>query len=309
VQAREAAPREGQAKRGSKLGFWFFMLLVRTLGLRGAYGLLYFVCLHYLIFDRDMVASALPYIDRRFPSCGPIRRRLHVYRLFLSQGRQLIDRYAVVARPGIFEIRLKGEDTLVSLIQASEKGTMLVTSHQGNWQVAIADLGRMGRTVHLVMLPEENAAVRDTLYSGLDAGNIELISPLQYLGGAIAIMKALNDGDVVAMMGDRSYGPEVVDVSFLGGKAWFPYGAFGMAASAGRPVVVLNVTKLSMYCYEVDITHVLHPRYQGRGDRAAQLRPWVQEYVNITESFVEEHPYDCFLFRDVWDEQRATAPA
>ena len=42
-----------ERKRGNRLGLWFFRTAIRILGLRGAYGFLYFVSLYYLVFDRE----------------------------------------------------------------------------------------------------------------------------------------------------------------------------------------------------------------------------------------------------------------
>ena len=88
MQGPELAPGEQGKERGNALGFWFFMVFIRVFGLRGAYGLLYLVCPYYALFDRALVASTLPYIRRRFPGCGILQEHLHVFRLFLSQGRQ-----------------------------------------------------------------------------------------------------------------------------------------------------------------------------------------------------------------------------
>jgi predicted LPLAT superfamily acyltransferase len=68
-------------KRGNALGFWFFTTSLRCLGLRAAYGLLVFVCLHYLLFDRAAVRASLAYVRRRFPGHGWWRQRWDVYRL------------------------------------------------------------------------------------------------------------------------------------------------------------------------------------------------------------------------------------
>ena len=93
-----AEPTTGQSdelparKRGNRLGFWFFKTSLRAFGLRGAYGLLYVVCLYYLAFDRPAVRGAMAYIRRRFPGAGAARRLLLVYRLFINQGKNLIDR-------------------------------------------------------------------------------------------------------------------------------------------------------------------------------------------------------------------------
>ena len=295
-------------KRGSHLGIWFFTVFLRLFGLRGAYGLLYFVSLHYALFDRSLVASTLPYVRRRFPGCNRLQERLHAYRLFVSQGKQLIDRYAAISGRGGFEVQLEADDELVTRLRDPGKGAILLTSHQGNWQVAMTVLGELEKAVHLVMVPDENPSIQELLYPEGGAGNVSVISPEQYLGGVIEIMNALKKGHVVSIMGDRRYGARAVEVDFLGDKAWFPYSAFSLAASAECPLVVLRTNKASTYRYVVDMTHVLYPRLEGRRDRVEQLRPWVQEFVNLTQEFLEEHPYQCFLFRDIWKAEGDDAP-
>jgi predicted LPLAT superfamily acyltransferase len=251
----------------------------------------------------------MPYIRRRFPDSGALGARLHAYRLFVSQGKQLIDRYAALTGRKVFEFEFRGREEFVSLIRDAERGAILLTSHQGNWQLAMTALEKMEKPVHLVMLPEENAALRDELYPALEEGNIRIISPLQYLGGVVDMVNALRRGDVVSIMGDRTYGSRAVEVSFLGETAFFPYSAFSLAASAGCPVIVLSAFKASRDRYVVDMSRVIHPRREGRRNRAGQLQPSVQEFVSLLESFSDQHPYQCFLFQDVWKEEAGGAAA
>ena len=84
--------KDVERKRGNRLGFWFFRTAVRIFGLRGTYGLLYFVSLYYLVFDRAAVAASMAYVRRRFPDHGALRQMFDVYLLFVSQGKSLIDR-------------------------------------------------------------------------------------------------------------------------------------------------------------------------------------------------------------------------
>jgi predicted LPLAT superfamily acyltransferase len=309
VYGPEQEGRTKEKKRGNELGLWFFMAFLRLFGLRGAYGLLYIVCLYYVLFDRSLVSSAMPYINRRFPDCGFLGERLHAYRLFVSQGKQLIDRYAALSGHEAFDFELRGHEEFVSLIRDSKRGAILLASHQGNWQVAMTALEKIGKPVHLVMLPDENPALQSKLYPVPKAGNIRIISPQQYLGGVVEIVDALRKGDVVSIMGDRRYGGRALEVSFLGDKAWFPYSAFSLAASAECPVVVLRAFKASAHRYVIDVTNVMHPRCEERRNRVRQLQPWVQEFVKLLESFVEEYPYQCFLFHDVWKEEAEGAAA
>jgi predicted LPLAT superfamily acyltransferase len=159
-------------KRGNRLGMAIFKVSLKTFGLSGAYGLLYIVGLYYLVFDRLAVASSMAYIKRRFRGYGAIRRLAGVYRIFINQGKNLIDRYYLISGLGGFDIELYGYDKLNALLSGSQKGVILLTAHVGNWQIAMTALEKLGRTVYLVMRPEENAAVKDAL--NIDSEKVSL---------------------------------------------------------------------------------------------------------------------------------------
>ena len=123
---KDNKPKRFAKIRGSRLGFWFFEISLKLFGLRGAYTLLYGVALHYLLFDSEAVLGALSYIKRRFPSDKSfIKNRIHVYRLFVSQGKQLIDRFAILSNRNLFDIKLKGYDELAVLLSEKNKGFIL----------------------------------------------------------------------------------------------------------------------------------------------------------------------------------------
>ncbi|MEI6564344.1 MAG: lysophospholipid acyltransferase family protein [bacterium] len=288
-------------KRGNALGFWFFKASMRWVGLRGAYGLLAFVGLHYLLFDRAAVRATLAYVRRRFPEHGWGRQRWDVYRLFISQGVTLIDRgYLLQGGPGM-RSRLTGMDKIADLL-ATGQGFVLLMAHLGNWQVVMTALTKFNRKVYLVMRPEDNPAVAETLKISHDSGNISIISPEGALGGVVEIMEALKSGGIVSIMGDRSYSFSAVDVQFLGDQARFSCGAFHIAAMARCPVVALLAAKTAVYDYEVNVAGVFHPLYHGRAKKQEQLRDWVQTFARVMEEYVRQYPYQCFLFYDIWSE-------
>jgi predicted LPLAT superfamily acyltransferase len=289
-------------KRGNKFGFWFFKALLNLFGLRKTYGFLYIVCLYYLLFDRPAVSAALSYINKRFPDSDYLIRLFHVYRLFISQGKQLIDRYASVAGHTRVDIQLNGYNELMALLRNNKKGIIFLTSHAGNWQVALNALKKTGKTVYLLMRPEDNIAVRSSLNIDKEQNDIKIISPKKYLGGIVEIMDVLEKGHIVSIMGDRRYGAKSVEVTFLGEKAYFPFSGFAVAAAAKSPVVVLLSNKVSAYKYIVDVSNIIYPRYDGKHHKRQQLHQWVQNYVEIIEAFVKKYPYQCFLFHDVWSE-------
>ncbi len=291
-------------KRGNRLGFWFFHISARIFGLRGAYGLLYIVCLYYLLFDRAAVSAGMAYVKRRFKEYGAFRRTIAVYKLFISQGKNLIDRYFLISGHGKFDIELQGYDKIKRFADNSEKGFILLTAHVGNWQIAMTTLERFGRTVHLLMLPEENIAVREALAIDIERGKIKIISSQDPLAGVLESMKAIQNGDIVSIMGDRIYGDNAIEAGFLGGRVRLPYGAFSIAVAAGCPVVVLLSAKVSTAKYVVDVSRVIEAGQVSRRDRQEELKRCVQEFASILEDYAAGYPFQWFVFRDIWEKDK-----
>ncbi|MBF0384412.1 MAG: lysophospholipid acyltransferase family protein [Candidatus Omnitrophica bacterium] len=286
--------------RGNALGFWFFRQTLGVFGLRGAYFLLSGVALHYLLFDIDARRQAMSYVRHRFPSDGFLQNVNAVYRIFISQGRHLIDHFASLTGTVDFDMMLEGKEIIKKVSDAKE-GCILLTSHFGNWQIAMPAFAQVNKKVYLVMRPEDNQAVAQSLGIGRESSQIHLISPEGNLGGAIEIVKAVQEGAVVSMMGDRRYGFDSVKVpSFLGQPAFFPYGAFVIAATCQVPVIVFLSVKTGDRKYTVDISRVIYPSYKEGKPKKDQLTEWVQEYVGVLEEFAQKYPYQCFLFHDVW---------
>jgi predicted LPLAT superfamily acyltransferase len=304
AQSSEIAPK----RRGNRLGIGFFKVSLHLFGLRGTYGFLYFVCLYYLLFDRSAVSAALAYIVRRFPGCGYLKGRMHVYRLFVNQGKHLIDRYALVSGAVQFDVQIKGYKQFLDMVKHAQRGLILLTAHVGNWQVAMTALKNINKTVCFHMAPEENPAVHESLRLSQKQERFKIISSKQLLGGVVEIMDALKQGHIVSMMGDRSDMSTVLEASFLGERAWFPYGAFHIAASVECPVVFLLSAKVSGHQYHVDFSHALYPHYASRKNKRPQLQKMLQEFVGVLEEYAKQYPYQCFLFHDVWGKEPKTGP-
>lgn len=287
-------------KRGNKLGFWFFEIFLKLFGLKGAYALLYPVALHYLLFDREAVSGAQSYIKRRFPGRSFMKDRLNIYRLFISQGKELIDRFTILTGKDLFDIQLQGYDKLAALLSEKNKGFVLLTAHVGNWQIALTTLKKMNKPVYLMMRPEDNPAVENSLKIDGESDFIKIISPEGYLGGVVEAMNVLNGGAILSIMGDRKYGFEGMGISFLKDEAYFPFGAFSIAAANNSPVVVLLSAKLQGNKYVVDVSNILYPRYNNPKNKKEQLKEYVQEFAGILEGYTTKYPYQCFLFHDVW---------
>lgn len=303
-QAQNGSPVR---RRGTRLGFWFFRVAIRTLGLAGAYVLLYPVCLYYLLFDRPAFRSSDAYIKRRFRPRGFLYRALGVYRLYISQGKTLVDRYymAATGTKKAFNIEILGYDRIKKILGEPDQGAILLTSHVGNWQLTMTALGNLGKPVYLMMRPEDNVAVKEALNIDREDESVKILNSTKDFSGVMEAMDALKRGCLVSIMGDRSYGHKTQEVMFLGEKVFLPYGALMLASAAKCPIFVLLSAKVSNSAYILDVSNMIEVGSIGRSTGREGLRVCLQEYANILERYVERYPYQWFVFHDIWDRQTA----
>lgn len=288
-----------ERKRGNQAGFWFFRMAVQLFGLSGSYGLLYVVCLYYLIVDRPLVKATLAYTGRRFPEHGTLRQLFDVYLILVSQGKNLIDRFAVAAGYKDMAIDIQGYEAIKRFSEEG-KGFILLTAHVGNWQVAMTALSRFSKTVYLMMRPEDNTAVKRALNIDREEERVKIISTDDSLSGVIEALKAIRNGNIVSIMGDRTYGFTAAEASFLGDNVYFPIGAFSLAAAAQCPVVIFLSAKVGVNRYIVDVSHIIPAPAGVRGKKEEEIKAALQQFADVLAEYVAVYPLQWFAFRDVW---------
>ncbi len=113
---------------------------------------------------------------------------------------------------------------------------ILLTAHVGNWQVAMTALRKLDRTVHLMMRPEDNAAVKEALNIDSEQETIKVLYTDGSLGGVVEALKAISQGGIVSIMGDRTYGYGSMEASLLAAASG---SLTAHSASRQRPAVLL----------------------------------------------------------------------
>lgn len=287
---------------GSRLQHWIFYTLIRFGGRRAAYLLLRFVVLYYVLFSPAARARSMPYLSHRFPARGRLRRLIDCYRLSYGIGEVLVDRAALgILGTDRMSVSTTERTKLKELVREG-KGLVLVTSHVGSWQGAMAALGFIGAPVNLLIHRQEGDLDRHYFEHGGE-NPYRIIDPAGYLGGTLEMMAALKRGEIVCIMGDRAMGSEsgTIRARFLNGKVRFPFSPYKLGAASGAPVAVVFPMKTGAESYALNLAQVL--RIPHLGGRSGELyRPFVEEYVAALERFVGEHPYQYFNFFDIWED-------
>ena len=284
------------ATRGSSAGIRFFRVFMRLFGLKHACNFVWFVVLFYALFDRRANRAALPYVQLRFPEARGFTRWLHCYRLMASQGEALLIAGWIGAHGWKFPHRAENRDGMAALLADRSRGFVMVTSHFGCWQAALAGLAGFGRTVNLLAQPDAKAELDKRMAVPDCADQFKLIPADGFMGGLLECIEAVRRGEVVCVMGDRVAGGASRPAKFFGGAMEFPLSPWLVAARSGCPVVPLFIA------FEPDCSELLFRfgdviRVSGDPDRRVrpeELAAPMAEYARGLENMARRYPYQVF---------------
>ena len=285
--------------RGGRWGIWFFITALRVLGLRVTYALLPPPAAYFSFVSPDVPAT-MEYHRRVFGNVPWWKRRWLVFRHFLSFGRAIIDRTAILAgQTRQFSFSFDGEHHVHRAL-AEGHGVLLLTAHLGNWEAAGQLLARLDVPINVTGLDNESAEIRFLLNQASRA-KFRLIPLTGSPTDAIPLVAALRRGEVVAILGDRMYGGPSARVPFLGSPAAFPVGPYVVAAIAGAPVVhVFNLREPGGH-YRYFGSPPQHPEMPPHNQRDAYLRECAARFAQDLESILKRDPLQWYNFYPFWD--------
>lgn len=288
--------------RGGRWGIWFFVTAVRVVGLRVTYALAVLPAIYFSFTSPD-VAATMDFHRRIFgPSrtAGWWKRRWLVFKHFHSFGRAIIDRVAIHAgQTKGFTFQFDG-DTHLRAALAEGHGVLLLTAHLGNWEAAGQLLTRIDVPITITGFDKESPEIREML----NRGSQKKFKLLPLTGGptdAIPLVAALRRGEVVAMLGDRSYGSPSAKIPFCGGTAAFPIGAYVMASIAGAALMHVFSHREPGGHYRFLGFPPQHPQMPAHHERAAYLKKCVANYARDLESVMRRDPFQWYNFFPFWE--------
>ncbi len=287
-------------RRGGVLGHLIFYWVTRYLGPSPAYWLLYPVALYFVFAAKPAREASGAFLDRVLGPARGLERQRRAYRHFLAFARTLVDGFILgAAGPKAFTHRRVGVEEFKQVAQAG-KGGVLLTAHIGNFQIATALFEeKISDRVAIVIYRGEEAQLQKLLDRGsgklprmITVGNDDLSS--------LEILRALREGWLVAMQGDRPIDAQQVRVPFFGRDAAFPIGPFAIAAISGAPLISTFCRQVGPRTYQfvADAPRTL-AFTRGRA-RDEQLKEWAGAYAKRLEEIVREDPYQWFNFYDFW---------
>jgi predicted LPLAT superfamily acyltransferase len=290
--------------RGKKTGYKIFVLTIKHLGLPFAYLILKFVVLYYLIFSRKSVRTTYKYAHHRlkFSFLKSVRLIIRNYYIF---GQTLIDRIALMAG---FKTKLTfnfdGENYLQEMENNKTAG-ILISAHIGNFEIAGHLLKRLNVKANLLMVDAEHQRIKDFLGSIFKDIDVNIITVKNDFTHIFEIKKALEDKEIVCMLGDRFLdGTKKLSAKFLGEEAFFPAGPFYMATKYNVPIIFVFGMKERKYHYHF---YASPPKYYYQPglnikNRDSSIEAVLHDYLQLFEEMLKKYPEQFFNYYDFWEE-------
>lgn len=285
-------------ERGNTLALRFIVWVALTLGRPAARLLLYPVCLYFLIFSSASHAASTKYLRKvltREPGLADAFRHCHTFAATLLDRVFLFnDQYAQ------FDVRVHDEDILGGM-SARGEGCFLLGAHMGSFEI-IRALGRRntGARISLVMY-EENARRFNSVLAAINPClSLQVIS-LGRIDSMLKVETALNQGEFVGMLGDRTFqGEGTVACQFLGEPAHFPSGPFRLAAMLKRPMVLMFGLFRGGNRYDIHFERLVDTWQAPHAGRERLLERALRRYVERLEHYCRDAPYNWYNFYDFW---------
>jgi predicted LPLAT superfamily acyltransferase len=285
--------------RGNLLGHQIFIMTIRYLGISSAYLLLRFVAFYYFLFSRKSNKHIYDYFRHR-QGYPPGKARRMVYYNYFIFGQVLIDKVAIMAgMSDRYTFDFDGEEH----IRDMKEGGIVISAHVGNWEAAGNLLNRVSLPFNIVMFDEEHRRIKNYLEGVMKDKNIRIIVLKDDLSHLIEIRRALQDGELIILHGDRFMeGSKVIKGELLGAPASFPEGPFYLGARFQVPVVYAFAMKEKKKHYHFYATPAkIYSSEDKRNIDLVLLEDMLSDYTQALERMLRRYPLQWFNYFRFWD--------
>ncbi len=287
---------EGGSVRAMRLLMWIAV----TCGRRVSRLVLLPITAYFLLRRGPERRSSRAYLQRvlgRPPTWFEVARHFHVFagvtldRVFLL--RESLEQ---------IELRQHGLEQLQAALDLG-RGVLMVGAHVGSFDaLRAASLQRPDVPVRVVLDAEHSPALSAIVRSLNPSIAANIINPRQ--DGTAVVLEigaALQQGGIVAMLGDRSRpGNATVTVDFLGSPASFPTAPWLIAAASHAPVVLCLGLYRGGGRYDLHFERLADDLRIDRARRQEHLQSIVAAYAGRLAAHLRSAPYNWFNFYDFW---------
>ena len=282
-------------------GFWY-KLLLRMTRLCGPWLLVVtarIIAAGFFLFSGNVSESRRLY-GALFPERGGLYHLWCVFRQYQNFTTIHLDRF-LAERSDTTTFTAQGWEKLESVI--GKQGGILLMSHLGNWEMAARLLRQQKEDLRLLLYMgvKEKEGVERMQKEDLRRAGVTIIGVDQEGGSPFAAVEGirfLQSGGIVSLTGDIVWRSDQrkVRVSFLGHDAYLPEAPYIFALLSGAPLFVFFAFRTGKNSYRFTLSDPIAIRPHTRADRDRAIGEAAQQYADLLEKMLREHPFEWYHF-------------
>lgn len=226
--------------------------------------------------------------------------------MLANHSRSWIDLLRNSARPGVDCSTLVGEQIGTEHLRNAHRegrGAILLTAHAGNFELGGLFLRDLGIEANVVYAPDPSPVVEKYRTEARDAMGVKGIpittSPLSF----VAILRALEANEFVAIQGDRDISGTGRQVPFFGRMVSFPVGPFRLAAAGKAPLLPVFVLMNPDGKYQTLVKEPIRLAAGARGKELdSVLDGGMRVFARVLEEVIRAHPAQWYRFTRFWEQ-------
>jgi predicted LPLAT superfamily acyltransferase len=303
---KRATKKIWTGKSRNLTGIMIVKTVLHWVGMKPTYFLLRFIAFYYFLFSFRTRKSFGEYWKVIHPEMGFWKRQLKMYNQIYVFAQTLVDRgMQRMQSPGqglYFNYVLDSSASAFGNdIKSSPKGSVIVASHMGGWDMAIRFFTQLstGKKMMAIMFGISNQYQH---HSG--AGNTAQAEIVHFNESENTILRMkdhLNRGEVVTAMGDRPVSRSCELMPFFGKLALFDTTSIRLALACGSKIHFVFALKEGIKTYRILTMSPLAPP-SSMVDKNQQIQHYLNSYITCLESCVRRYPEQWFNFFPFWSE-------
>lgn len=276
-------------------------ILVLSLPLKAAYHLaLILADMRYLFFIRDRrvvkknLRAVLGKVNKK-------RLNFEARWVFRNFGKYLVDffRFSKLDKNFIDKfITVEGKNYLDEAL-TKDKGVILVSAHLGNWELGGAVMSLLGYRFNVIVLSHANKRVDNLFVQQRTTKGVNVV-PLGF--GIRNCFRALSNNELVALLGDRDFSGQGLNLDFFGKKTTVPKGPAMFSIKSGAPIVLTFMIREKgdkfRFVFEPPLDYTL------AGNLDLDTENITKEILKILEKYIKEYPSQWFIAVDLWKDEK-----
>ena len=230
---------------------------------------------------------------------------------FTSYARYWLETFRLVRKDASFfleRFHAEGEENLDAVMKEYGKGAIVVVGHLGNWDAAGAWVGATGRRLATVV--EELKPRRMFRFFADHRARLGMTIYPARAGITAKLVEEVDNGAVLAILGDRDLSGRGVKVTFFGEETTFPAGPASIALRTGVPLMVAGVFAETSADGRHGWRAIIEPPLDLPTDADGALQELTQRVAGRLERFVAMRPEEWHVFQPFWlaDRERNSRP-